>query len=53
MKKILPPPSLVKTWLDIQSQNILESVKVLPLKKLIYYFGTVEAALDYVEHHNY
>ena len=53
MKKILPPPPIVKAWIDIQSQDTLDSVKDKRLELLVYYFGTIKSALDYLEQHNY
>jgi hypothetical protein len=53
MNKELPPPPIVKVWIDIQSQDTLASVKDDRLDLLVYYFGTVKAAIDYVEQHNH
>ncbi len=49
MNKELPPWALVKVWLDIQYQDTPQDVKDKRLKMLTYYFGTIKAAMKYVE----
>ncbi len=52
MKQELPPWPLVKVWLDIQYQDTPQHVKDKRLKLLNYYFGSVKAAIKYVEENN-
>ncbi len=49
MNQELPPLPLVKVWLDIQYQDTPQYVKDKRLKLLIYYFGSIKAAIKYVE----
>jgi len=49
MNQELPPWTLVKVWLDIQSQDAPQNVKDKRLKVLIYYFGSIKSAIKYVE----
>jgi len=49
MNQELPPWTLVKVWLDIQSQDTPQKVKDKRLKVLTYYFGSIKSAIKYVE----
>ncbi len=49
MNQELPPLSLVKVWIDIQNQDTPQYIKDKRLKLLTYYFGSVKAAIKYVE----
>lgn len=49
MNKELPPWALVKVWIEIQHQDTIQNVKDKRLKMLVYYFGSVKSAMNYVE----
>lgn len=54
MNETLPPPALVKTWLDlIEKKCICKSIKNKRLKLIEYYFNTAELARLYVDLHQY
>jgi len=60
MDQQLPPWALVNAWLEIQNQDTSQNVKDKRLKMLIYYFGSIKSAMNYVEkmtiidkHHSY
>jgi hypothetical protein len=49
MNQQLPPWVLVKAWIEIQDQDTPQSVKDKKLKMLVYYFGSIQSAMNYVE----
>jgi len=49
MNQKLPPWPLVKVWIEIQHQDTAQNVKDERLKMLVYYFGSIKSAMNYVE----
>lgn len=49
----LPPPTLVKTWLEVvKQQGIPTNIRDKRSKLLNYYFGSIADANRYVEEHD-
>jgi len=49
MNQKLPPWPLVKVWIEIQHLDTHQIVKDKRLKMLVYYFGSIKSAMNYVE----
>jgi len=49
MNQQLPPWALVKAWIEIQHLDTPQIVQDKRLKMLIYYFGSIKSAMNYVE----
>jgi hypothetical protein len=51
MDQQLPPPTLVKTWINvIHSQNMPRDIIIERKRLLHYYFGSLELANTYAGH---
>jgi hypothetical protein len=53
MNYIIPPPAIIKTWLQLASSNTveLEIAKCMAIKNLINVFGNIDIAQVYYEQH--